>query len=233
MAYVISPPAVAAVAIAGSDDLFPVNRVYCVGRNYAAHAREMGHDPDREPPFFFAKAPENLVAASELDDGGAFPFPMRSEDVHHEIELVVALAAGGADIAEDAALGCVWGYGVGIDMTRRDLQGEAKKMGRPWDVGKAFDHAAPIGRLHPASETGHLNAGRVWLEINGETRQEGDLNQLIWNIPETISYLSGLFTLRPGDLIYTGTPAGVGPVQRGDVLIGGVDGLSGIKITVT
>jgi len=233
MAHVITPPAVATVAIAGSDDTFPVNRVYCVGRNYADHAREMGHDPDREPPFFFAKAPENLVAASELDGGGDFPYPSKSEDVHHEIELVVALGEGGADIAEADALGCIWGYGVGIDMTRRDLQGEAKKMGRPWDVGKAFDHAAPIGRLHAASDTGHLAAGRVWLEINGDLRQEGDLNQLIWNIPETISYLSGLFTLRPGDLIYTGTPAGVGPVKRGDVLRGGVDGLSGVKITVT
>ncbi len=233
MAYVITPPAVAAVAVAGSDDRFAVNRVYCVGRNYAEHAREMGHDPDREPPFFFAKAPENLLAASVEDGGGDFPYPTRTSDVHHEIELVVALAKGGADIAAEDALGCVWGYGVGIDMTRRDLQGEAKKMGRPWDVGKAFDHAAPIGRLHPVSEVGHPAAGRVWLTLNGETRQEGDLNQLIWNVPETISYLSGLFTLRPGDLIYTGTPAGVGPVARGDVLIGGVDGLSGVKITVT
>ncbi len=232
MAYVISPPAVPTVAIADSDDLFPVNRVYCVGRNYAAHAREMGHDPDREPPFFFAKAPENLVAASELDGGGDFPYPVQSEDVHHEIELVVALSEGGADIAEDKALDHVWGYGVGIDMTRRDLQGEAKKMGRPWDVGKAFDHSAPIGRLHAASNIGHFDQGRVWLEINGDIRQDGDLNQLIWNIPETIAYLSSLFTLRPGDLIYTGTPAGVGPVTKGDVLVGGIDGLSGIKVTV-
>jgi fumarylpyruvate hydrolase len=232
MAYVITPPAIAAVAIAGSDDEFPVNRVYCVGRNYADHAREMGHDPDREPPFFFAKAPENLVAASALDGGGKFPYPSQTKDVHHEIEMVVALAKGGADIAEKDALSCVWGYGVGIDMTRRDLQGEAKKLGRPWDVGKAFDHAAPIGRLHPVSEVGHPAKGRVWLEVNGARRQEGDLNQLIWNIPETISYLSGLFTLRPGDLIYSGTPAGVGPVVKGDVLVGGVDGLSGIRVEV-
>lgn len=232
MVYVITPPPTPAIAVAGKGDTFPVNRVYCVGRNYADHAREMGHDPDREPPFFFAKAPENLLPASETDGGGDFPYPTQSSDVHHEIELVVALGQGGADIAEENALDCIWGYGVGIDMTRRDLQGEAKKMGRPWDVGKAFDHAAPIGRLHPADETGHLTNGRVWLEVNGELRQEGDLNQLIWNIPETISYLSGLFTLRPGDLIYTGTPAGVGPVQRGDVLVGGVNGLSGVKITV-
>jgi len=233
MAYVIAPPPVAAVAIAGSDDEFPVNRVYCVGRNYADHAREMGHDPDREPPFFFAKAPENLVAASELDGGGDFPYPSQTQDVHHEIELVVALKSGGADIPETQALDHVWGYGVGVDMTRRDLQGEAKKMGRPWDVGKAFDHAAPIGRLHAASDIGHPSQGRVWLEINGELRQEGDLNQLIWNIPETIAYLSGLFTLRAGDLIYSGTPAGVGPVTKGDVLTGRVEGLSGVKVTVT
>lgn len=233
MAYVFAPPPVATVAIAGSDDEFPVNRVYCVGRNYADHAREMGHDPDREPPFFFAKAPENLVAASVLDGGGDFPYPSQTQDVHHEIELVVALKSGDADIPETQALDHVWGYGVGVDMTRRDLQGEAKKMGRPWDVGKAFDHAAPIGRLHAASDIGHPNQGRVWLEINGELRQEGDLNQLIWNIPETIAYLSGLFTLRAGDLIYSGTPAGVGPVTKGDVLTGGVEGLSGVKVTVT
>jgi len=233
MTYVISPPPVPAVAIAGSDDLFPVNRVYCVGRNYAAHAIEMGHDPDRDDPFFFKKAPDNLAPASELDGGGDFPYPPMTSDVHHEIELVVALKDGGADIGLENALDCIWGYGVGIDMTRRDLQGEAKKLGRPWDTGKAFDHAAPIGRLHPAGETGHLDQGRVWLEVNGEVRQEGDLNQLIWKVPELINYLSGLFTLRPGDLIFTGTPSGVGPVVKGDVLVGGVEGVSAIKVTVT
>ncbi len=233
MAYVISPPAVPAVAIAGSDDLYPVNRVYCVGRNYAAHAIEMGHDPDREDPFFFKKAPDNLLAASELDGGGDFPYPPKTADVHHEIELVAALATGGVDIPLEQAMDHVWGFGVGIDMTRRDLQGEAKKAGRPWDTGKAFDHAAPIGRLHPIAETGRMENGRVWVDVNGENRQEGDLNQLIWKIPEMITYLSGLFTLCPGDLIFTGTPSGVGPVVKGDVLTGGVNGVSGIKVTVT
>ncbi|MEK9725496.1 MAG: fumarylacetoacetate hydrolase family protein [Rhodospirillaceae bacterium] len=232
MAYVISPPPVPAVAIAGSDDLFPVNRVYCVGRNYAAHAIEMGHDPDREPPFFFKKAPDNLLPASELDGGGDFPYPTQTSDVHHEIELVAALAKGGNDIPVNQAMDCVWGFGVGIDMTRRDLQGQAKDMGRPWDTGKAFDNAAPIGRLHPIAETGPMESGRVWVDVNGETRQEGDLNQLIWKIPEMINFLSGLFTLKPGDLIFTGTPSGVGPVVRGDVLTGVVDGVSGIKVTV-
>lgn len=232
MAHVISPPPVPTVAIAGSDDTFPVNRVYCVGRNYAAHAIEMGHDPNREDPFFFKKAPDNLLPASGLDGGGVFPYPPKTSDVHHEIELVAALSTGGADISVDQAMDCVWGFGVGIDMTRRDLQGEAKKAGRPWDTGKAFDHAAPIGRLHPISETGNMDTGRIWVDVNSETRQEGDLNQLIWKIPEMISYLSGLFTLRPGDLIFTGTPSGVGPVVAGDVLSGGVDGLSGIKVTV-
>ena len=233
MPYVLKPPPVPAVAIAGSDDLFPINRVYCVGRNYAAHAIEMGHDPDRDDPFFFKKAPDNLLPASELDGGGDFPYPPMTSDVHHEIELVAALGSGGKDIALENAMDCVWGYGVGIDMTRRDLQGEAKKAGRPWDTGKAFDHAAPIGRLHPASETGNMESGRVWVDVNDAPRQEGDLNQLIWKIPEMISYLSRLFTLQPGDLIFTGTPSGVGPVVRGDVLNGGVDGISGIKVTVT
>ncbi|MDD9877517.1 MAG: fumarylacetoacetate hydrolase family protein [Magnetovibrio sp.] len=232
MTYVITPPAVPAVAIAGTDDLFPVNRVYCVGRNYAAHAIEMGHDPDREDPFFFKKAPDNLLAASALDGGGDFPYPPKTSDVHHEIELVAALGAGGRDIAVDAAMDCVWGFGVGIDMTRRDLQGEAKKAGRPWDTGKAFDHAAPIGRLHPIAETGPMEHGAIWVDVNGERRQEGDLNQLIWKVPEMISYLSGLFTLQPGDLIFTGTPSGVGPVIAGDVLSGGVDGVSGIEVRV-
>lgn len=232
MAHVIPPPPAPAVATAGSDDTFPVNRVYCVGRNYAAHAIEMGHDPDREAPFFFKKSPDNLLPASDLDGGGVFPYPPKTSDVHHEIELVAALSKGGADISAETAMDFVWGFGVGIDMTRRDLQGEAKKAGRPWDTGKAFDHAAPVGRLHPIAETGNMESGRIWIDVNGETRQEGDLNQLIWKIPEMISYLSGLFTLRPGDLIFTGTPSGVGPVVAGDMLSGGVEGLSGVKVTV-
>lgn len=204
-----------------------MHRIYCVGRNYAAHAIEMGHDPDREAPFFFQKNPDTLVP-----DGGEFPYPDKSGDVHYELELVVALACGGKDIPQDRALDCVYGYAVGLDMTRRDLQGEAKKMGRPWEVGKAFDHSAPCSAIVPADVIGHPTSGRVWLEVNGELRQEGDLNQMIWKVPEIIAYLSGLFTLAPGDLVFSGTPAGVGATVRGDVLRGGVDGVGGIALTV-
>jgi len=227
MSYVISPPKQVGVPVRGSDKLFPVHRIYCVGRNYAAHAIEMGHDPNREDPFFFQKNPDNLVL-----NGGDFPYPPRSADVHHEIEMVVALAKGGADISVASALDHVFGYGVGLDMTRRDLQGEAKKQGRPWEVGKAFEHSAPCGSLAPASEIGHPDQGAIWLKINGETRQEGDLNQLIWKVPEVVSYLSGLFELAPGDLIFSGTPAGVGPVQRGDALHGHVEGVGELKVKV-
>lgn len=227
MEYAVPFAGISTVPVIGSDSVFPVRRIYLVGRNYAAHAREMGHDPDREAPFFFQKPADALLLP-----GNDFPYPSKSSDVHHEIEMVVALGKGGADIAEADALSHVFGYAVGVDMTRRDLQGEAKKMGRPWEVGKAFESSAPISAIKPAAEIGHPNAGRVWLEINGELRQEGDLNQLIWNVPETISYLSGLFTLAPGDLIYSGTPSGVGPVQRGDTLSGGVDGVGNIELRV-
>ncbi len=227
MAFVIPEPPRPVLPVAGTDDLYPVRRIYCVGRNYAAHAREMGHDPDREPPFFFQKSPDNL-----LPGGGDFPYPVRSSDVHFEIELVVALGKGGAGIAQADALGHIHGYAVGLDMTRRDLQGAAKKAGRPWEVGKAFELSAPCSAVHPASDIGHPAAGRIWLDVNGETRQDGDLDQLIWNIPETIEHLSGLFTLAPGDLIFTGTPAGIGPVSRGDVLAGGVDGVDTLSVAV-
>ena len=225
--YVIDPPAQASLPVRGSDARFPVRRVYCVGRNYAAHAIEMGHDPDREDPFFFQKNPDNL-----LTDGADFPYPDKSSDVHHEIEMVVALHRGGANIAVDAALDCVWGYGVALDMTRRDLQGQCKKAGRPWEIGKAFDHSAPASALVPASEIGHPAEGAIWLEVNGEMRQQGDLNQLIWKVPEMISYLSGLFTLAPGDVILSGTPSGVGPVVRGDALHGHVDGVGELSVKV-
>jgi fumarylpyruvate hydrolase len=224
--YLFEPAPVAALPIAGSNKLFPVHRIYCVGRNYAAHAVEMGHDPDKEPPFFFQKNPDNIV----LD--GEFPYPPASNDVHHEIEMVVALKAGGTDIPLDRALDCVFGYAVGLDMTRRDLQGKAKDMGRPWEVGKAFEASAPCSPLRPASEIGHPSQGAVWLDVNGERRQTGDLNQLIWKVPEMVSYLSGLFRLAPGDLIMSGTPAGVGPVKRGDVLRGHVDGVGDLEVRV-
>lgn len=232
MTHVIKAPDPVAIPVAGTDDTFPVHRIFCVGRNYAEHAREMGHDPDREPPFFFQKHPGCLLF-SPMPDGADFPYPQQTSDVHHEIELVVALAKGGNDISLDSAYEHVWGYAVGIDITRRDLQGEAKKAGRPWEIGKSFDHAGPIGLIHPMAEAGHMSEGHIRLDVNGETRQDGNLNELIWNIPETISYLSGLFTLQAGDLIYTGTPAGVGPIVKGDVMEGHVEGLSSIKVTVT
>jgi fumarylpyruvate hydrolase len=224
--YVVQPTPVATLPVQGSDELFPIHRIYCVGRNYAEHAIEMGHDPSKEPPFFFQKNPDNIVT------DGKFPYPSATSDVHHEIEMVVALSKGGTDIPVEAALDHVFGYGVGLDMTRRDLQGEAKKLGRPWEVGKAFEASAPCGPLVPASEIGHPTSGAVTLKVNAEIRQQGDLNQLIWKVPEMISYLSGLFTLQPGDIIMTGTPAGVGAVVRGDVLEGFVEGIGKIEVVV-
>lgn len=227
MAYVIDPPPVATLPVAGSDDLFPIHRIYCVGRNYAEHAIEMGHDPDKEPPFFFQKNPDNV-----LPEGRDFPYPPMSSDVHHEIELVVALKSGGSEIPVEEALSHVYGYAVGIDMTRRDLQGEAKKLGRPWEVGKAFEHSAPCTAIHPAARIGHPDRGAIWLDVNGTRRQSGDLNQMIWKVPEMIAYLSRLFTLAPGDLIMSGTPAGVGPVARGDRLHGHVEGVADLRLAV-
>lgn len=227
MEYAITPPARAWLPVRGTDAVFPVHRIYCVGRNYAAHTIEMGGDPDREEPFFFQKNPDNLVIK-----GGDFPYPPRSNDVHHEIEMVVALSKGGKDIPLDRAMDCVWGYGVALDMTRRDLQGECKKAGRPWEIGKAFEHSAPCTELVRASEIGHPADGAIWLKVNGETRQQGDLNHMIWKVPEMISYLSGLFELMPGDLILSGTPSGVGPVKRGDVLHGHVEGVGDLHTRV-
>jgi fumarylpyruvate hydrolase len=226
MKYVIDFPPVPTLPVAGSSDVFPVNRIYCVGRNYAEHAREMGHDPNREPPFFFMK-PANAIVAN----GATIPYPAVTKDLHHEIELVVAIGKGGKNIPVEKALEHVWGYGVGLDMTRRDIQGEAKKMGRPWEMGKAFDDSAPCTQLHPAAKIGHPAKGAIWLKVNGTVKQKGDLAEMIWNVPETISYLSNLITLQPGDLIMSGTPAGVGPVQKGDKLEGHVDGVDDLTIT--
>ena len=224
--YVISPPQITGLPIDGTDALFPVRRVYCIGRNYAAHAIEMGHDPDREPPFFFQKNPNNL------DPSGNFPYPPHSSDVHHEAEMYVALKSGGANIAVEDALDCVYGYGLSLDMTRRDLQGQMKKLGRPWEIGKAFERSAPCGPIYPASTIGHLAAGRLVLTVNGETRQEGDLNQMIWKVPEMISYLSQYFELASGDIIQSGTPAGVSPIVKGDVMAVTIDGLGSLYVTV-
>ncbi|PQZ49104.1 FAA hydrolase family protein [Ochrobactrum sp. MYb15] len=225
--YVFAPSPQPFVPVKGTEARFPVHRIYCVGQNYADHAIEMGGDPTRNPPFFFQKNPDNLVI-----DGGDFPYPPKTEDVHHEIELVVALKTGGSDIPVETALDHVYGYAVGIDMTRRDLQAVAKKAGRPWEVAKAFEHSAPCSAIVPVSEIGHPQSAAITLKINGEQRQAGDLNQMIWKVPETIAYLSSLFVLQAGDLIYTGTPAGVGAVKRGDLLQGNVDGVGTISVKV-
>jgi fumarylpyruvate hydrolase len=225
--YVIAPPKQASLPIRGSDKRFPVHRIYCIGRNYAAHAVEMGHDPDKEPPFFFQKNPDNLLTETDT-----FPYPARTFDVHFEVEMVVALAGGGRDIPVEKAEALIWGYAVGLDMTRRDLQGEAKKMGRPWEVGKAFEHSAPCGPLVPVTEIDHPIEGAVSLKVNGEIRQLGDLNQMIWKTPEMIAILSQYFELQAGDIIMTGTPSGVGSIQKGDVMEAHVDGVGDLKITV-
>jgi len=225
--FVITPPATPAVAVSGADQAFPVRRVFCVGRNYAAHAREMGSDPNREPPFFFTKPADAVVPAS-----GSVPYPPSTQELHHEIELVVALKGGGTDIAPERALDLVWGYGVGLDLTRRDLQAAAKKDGRPWDMAKGFDASAPCSPLQPVSAVGHPAEGSIWLEVNGQRKQEGNLNEMIWPIPDVIAYLSRFVALAPGDLIYTGTPSGVDALNPGDRVRGGVDGVATFELEI-
>lgn len=223
--YVIPAPPQPALAVAGSDKLFPVRRIWCVGRNYLEHIREMGND-EREPPFFFAKPADAIVP-----DGGTVPFPPLTEDLHFEVEMVVALKSGGKNIKADKALDCVWGYGVGIDLTRRDLQIASRNIKRPWEIGKAFDGSAPCGALKPASEIGHPKKGRIYLKQNGTVKQDGDLEQMIWNVPEIIEKLSESVALEAGDIILTGTPAGVGKIAVGDKLECEVEGVG--KLTVT
>ena len=225
--FVIQPAPQPSVAVAGSEARFPIRRVFCVGRNYAAHAREMGKDPDREPPFFFTKPADAVVAAE-----GTVPYPPMTENLHHEIELVVAIGKAGANVKPEQALDLVWGYGVGVDLTRRDLQDVAKKMSRPWDWSKSFDASGPCGPLQPASSIGHPSKGAIWLKVNGETRQEGDLTELIWPVADVISYISEAMTLQPGDLIFTGTPAGVGALNPGDAVTAGVEGVGEIAFTI-
>lgn len=227
MTTVIPLPAPVLLPVANSDRAFPVRRVYCVGRNYAAHAIEMGHDPNREPPFFFQKNPDNLIVQR-----AEFPYPPLSADVHHEVELIVALKSGGDNIETGDALDCVYGYAVGIDFTRRDLQAEAKAAGKPWTAAKAFEHSAPVSEIVPAEAIGHPAAGNIWLTVNGDRKQQGDLNQMIWKVPEIIAELSNLFTLAAGDVIMTGTPSGVGPVSRGDVVSCGIDGIATLTVAV-
>ena len=227
MTFVIPPVPQPTVEVTGTDARFPVHRIYCVGRNYAKHAREMGMDPDREPPFFFSKPADALVA-----NGTPVPYPPRTANLHHEIELVVAIGTGGRDIPVANALAHVFGYAVGLDLTRRDQQFAAREQGRPWDVAKGFDHSAPVSAIRPAAEMGHLEQGAIWLEVNGEQRQRANLSEMIWSVPEIVAELSTYFELRAGDLIFSGTPEGVGPVQRGDSLVGGIDGLETLRITV-
>jgi fumarylpyruvate hydrolase len=224
--YVIDPPAVTAVPVAGGG-LFPVRRVFCVGRNYAEHTREMGGDPDREEPFFFTKPADAL-----LINGADMPYPTKTKDLHHEMELVVAIGTGGKDIAEADALSHVFGYAAGLDMTRRDLQAAAKKAGRPWDMAKGFDFSGPVGEIAHASHIGHPSAGKIELIVNGVPRQSSDLAKQIWNVPETIAYLSGLVELAAGDLIFTGTPEGVAAVVRGDVLEGEIAGVGTVRTRI-
>ena len=224
--FVIPAPAITSVPVVGGGS-FPVRRVFCVGRNYAEHSREMGSDPDREPPFFFMK-PADALLTSDAD----MPYPAQSKDLHHEMELVIGLAEGGVDIAEADAMRHVWGYAAGLDMTRRDIQNAAKKEGKPWDMGKGFDHSAPIGLMVPASKVANPGKGLIELKVNGKVRQSSDQSKMIWNIPEMISYLSRLVRLAPGDLIYTGTPENVAAVQRGDLLEGVVEGVGTVRTRI-
>ncbi len=229
MAYVVAPPPLTAVPVAGGGD-FPVHRIYCVGRNYAEHAQEMGFT-GREPPFFFLK-PADAVVPVAADAIGEMPYPPLTHNLHHEVELVVAIGVGGRDIAVADAASHVWGYAVGLDMTRRDLQGEMKKQGRPWCIGKAFDRSAPIGPILPRKVTGELARGAITLAVNGAKRQTGDLSELIWNVDETIAEISRAWMLMPGDLVFTGTPAGVGAVVVGDLIEASIEGLGTLRVRV-
>jgi fumarylpyruvate hydrolase len=231
MAYVIPVPQVPALPVAGSGDLFPVRRVYCVGRNFAAHAREMGHDPTREPPFFFMKPADALQPVPE-GETAEHPYPPKTGNYHFEAEMVVALASGGRDIPVERALDHVFGYGIGLDMTRRDLQDEAKQLRRPWELGKAADRSGPFGPLHPASRIGHPAGGAISLAVDGAVRQQADLSDMIWSVAEQIAYLSSYFELFPGDVIFSGTPEGVGAVARGQTMTASIAGLGEIRLRV-
>jgi fumarylpyruvate hydrolase len=226
MNYVIPAPVVPSVEVQGTSNRFPVRRIFCVGRNYAAHAREMGND-DREPPFFFTKPADAVVA-----NDSSVPYPSRTANFHHEVELVVALGAGGANVAKGDASALIFGYAVGIDLTRRDLQSVFKDKGQPWDASKGFDKSAPIAAIHPRKEVGLIESGGIWLKVNGTDRQRANIAEMTWKVPEIIAELSTLFELAPGDLIFTGTPAGVGPLVRGDVVEAGIDGLTPLTVRI-
>lgn len=230
MDTVIPFPEQTALKVANSAAVFPVRRVYCVGRNYAEHAKEMGFT-GREDPFFFSKPADALLQVAD-GETGLMPYPQQTSNLHHEVELVVALNAGGRHLTPEQAQACIWGYAIGLDMTRRDLQGEAKKQGRPWEVGKAFDYSAPIGPLHALSDTGVLDSGNISLSVNGQARQHGNLSDLIWSVAESLAYLSNLFELKAGDLLFTGTPEGVGAVVEGDLMTAAVEGLGELRVKV-
>ncbi|MFN7573272.1 MAG: fumarylacetoacetate hydrolase family protein [Betaproteobacteria bacterium] len=230
MGYVFSPPPQPAVPVTDSGDLFPVHRIYCVGRNYEEHAKEMGFT-GREPPFFFAK-PADAVLPVAAGTVGEMPYPSETSNLHHELELVVAIGAAGRNIAAADAIKHIYGYAVGLDMTRRDLQGEMKKQGRPWEIGKGFDHSAPISPIVPIAASGEITTGRIWLDVNGAARQASDVSKLIWNVNETIEHLSRYFGLQPGDLIFTGTPEGVAAVRPGELMEGGVERVGTLAVRV-
>lgn len=221
MNYVIAAPPAPSVEVKGTSDRFPVRRIFCVGRNYAAHVREMGNNEREHPPIFFGKPPDAVVP-----NNATIPYPPRTSNLHHEVELVVALGAGGANIAKEDASALIFGYAVGNDLTRRDLQAVAAKAGQPWETSKGFDRSAPISAIHPRKEVGLIESGEIWLKVNGKDRQRANIADMIWKVPEIIAELSTLFELQAGDLIFTGTPAGVGPLERGDIIEAGIDGLT-------
>ena len=225
--YVIAPPPAPSLPVAGTTARFPIRRVFCVGRNYAAHAREMGNDPSREPPFFFMKPADAIVPAS-----GSVPYPSATNDLHHEIEMVVALGKGGVNVMAEDALALVWGYAAGLDLTRRDMQAVAKEMSRPWDFAKGFDASGPCSEIHPVRQVGHPHQARIWLKVNGEIRQDGNLNEMIWPVADIVSHISRYVALAPGDLIFSGTPAGVGKLQPGDAVQGAVEGVAEFNFVV-
>jgi fumarylpyruvate hydrolase len=227
MNYIFDPPRPPSVAVVGSGARFPVRRIFCVGRNYADHVREMGNDPKSESPLFFTKPADAVV-----ESGVAIPYPAHTENLHHEVELVIALGRGGANIADADAMACVWGYGVGVDLTRRDRQAEAKKAGTPWDTAKGFDLSAPISALTPAAQAGDVRNARIWLSVNGEMRQDANTNGMLWSVPEIIAALSSWWEMKPGDLIFTGSPAGVSAIKPGDAIACGVAGLEELRFSL-
>ncbi len=227
MTYAFEPAAQPSVAIDGSDKRFPVRRIFCIGQNYSDHVKEMGGDASKPAPFFFGKPADAVVAS-----GSAIPFPSQTSNLHHEIELVVAIGKGGVSIPRERANEHIFGYAVGVDLTRRDRQAEAKDKGRPWDTAKGFDNSAPIGAIRPVAKSGHPSSARIWVKVNGATKQDGDIAQMIWSVPDIVAFLSNWAELKAGDLIFTGTPAGVGPLQPGDTIEGGIEGVGEVKFTL-